>query len=285
MLLSGHPLHTAQQILPLTPLLALRSEASQSFMRKKYKKVSLFVSPLQTHPCAHEGTYTKTYLQYESALYLCEFLKSNKAVLCPADKRPVYQRGRPLHKYVGSSYYKLCPWQRTNSWGKKCYMAGVDKGHFQPGWSDTSPWAVLVKAVYLTHRRERESERKRERRRERWHSKPPALTPSSLSLYLMTKIKPWNNILNAEEGSSITPWYSSLASTCFIHHLPSMRCLVLQWLTFMHVWINMQTCIHLSLTLSFSDLEWRWMERAEATCLVLVTLTFSWLKTNDFFRD
>lgn len=40
---------------------------------------------------------------------VCELLKSNKAVLCLADKRPVYQRGRPLHKYVGSSYYKLCP--------------------------------------------------------------------------------------------------------------------------------------------------------------------------------
>lgn len=44
-----------------------------------------------------------------STVPVCELLKSNKTVLCPADKRPVYQRGRPLHKYVGSSYYKLCP--------------------------------------------------------------------------------------------------------------------------------------------------------------------------------
>lgn len=73
---------------------------------------------------------------------------------------------------------------------------------------------------------------------ERWHSAPlltpfslthththmhtspsPRLTASS-SLCLMTKIKPWNNIPNAEEGSSITPWYSSLPSTCLAHHPP-----------------------------------------------------------------
>lgn len=65
--------------------------------------------------------------------------------------------------------------------------------------------------------------------RESWHSVPPALLPPShshcRSLPLMTKIKPWNNILNAEKGSSITPRYSSLPSTCFTHHLPSMHCL------------------------------------------------------------
>lgn len=41
-------------------------------------------------------------------------------------------------------------------------MAGMDKGHFQPGWSYTSPWAVPTKAVYLTHRRERDGDRGRE---------------------------------------------------------------------------------------------------------------------------
>ncbi len=50
----------------------------------------------------------------------------------------------------------------------------------------------------------------------------------SLSLSLTTKIKPWNNIPNAEEGSSITLWYSSLPSTCFIHHLSSVLCLAVR---------------------------------------------------------
>lgn len=192
MLLSGRPPHTAKQITrhehPNWPQGQRRVGVSREnpptlLLKKKNVSVSsIFL--LSNKPTRHKlarstctllNTQRPSKTALSTTVRVCELLKSNKAVLCPADKRHVYQRGRPLHKYVGSSYYKLCPWQRTNSWGKKCYMAGMDKGHFQPGWSDTSPWAVPGKAVYLTHRRERE--------RESWHSKPPALCPpSNLSL-------------------------------------------------------------------------------------------------------
>lgn len=70
----------------------------------------------------------------------------------------------------------------------------------------------------------------REKVDSQWASSFPAFLSftKTHALSLMTKIKPWNNIPNAEKGSSITLCYSSLPSTCFIHHFsilhPAIQC-------------------------------------------------------------
>lgn len=171
----------------------------------------------------------------------------------------MYQRGRPLHKYVGSSYYKLCPWQRTNSWGKNATWQEWTRAIFRLAGQTPAP-ELSPQRLFTWPTGERE----RERERQSWHREPLTLSPPSLThnRSLSLYVSFWWQRLNLR---TISPMLRKghqypviLFITFHLFHppppldaLPGSAVLVASWRKFRSTWSVFSQPISLSFSFSY----------------------------------